>query len=823
MILMSKIDTLIGPATISELNKTIAICTQSHHIGLKFISNGCYTDGATIYIAPPPQDVDLVKRWILLEANIIHESWHILFKSDFYLLKEFITHYEKNFIKKIPFIKILAHDIVNIIEDARIEYHGKKRFLGNKDAIIFTNVYWLRKRPSIKGMDDWKKFIEGLLQLAACGGLKEAIKNQKIIFFLNIATFYLEWARIQERSKASFLAAEKIIRLLIENFDLEGNYSQQVNSPPDSIKFEPSSNDQDDNKMNIPELPEDIQKKLDEIKKDKEKSEGTEKSQEENKSDTKSKEKESNEKYQDNKQNMLDKENTSKNQQNDNGKSKLKSKSDTNQKSGSMSREDKENDLNTGSQGDNKKKQENINSKAESEKYSSIDQKGNSDKLESSSQRNSKEKSGQKNQNDFNANSKSKNQSESNQNKTEQKQNPSEIASDIEMSSRIKIVNPDEIDPIKSGIINPADIKIKVDDLTKRNYKLLKDNELAKKANKIVNYIKKLNLFKDVFYTKTYDIGIEIELKTNKKSESQFLSIYKTLYSLIQITINQFKSLFKSGSKTTNKLKFGRLDSRKMVRGLINEDPHIFKKRKLNDGTNEIVIALLIDQSGSMRGAKIKNAQKAAILFGDVLNSLDLNFAIYGWTDINYVDANVIRYLKQKLIEFPKFPKIEFPSELNNEILNVFCYKEFDEPYEKCKEKLALIRALSDNSDHNAFDFISKKLIKTKKRVKILMVLSDGQPAAHCYKYIGNRLKQTGDKKLSVGNIRINMTRQAIDTAQKSGIQPLCISIDSSKNYQEQIYGKNNYIIINPNKINELPVKVARILSLLLRRAGVKF
>ncbi|TFF89234.1 MAG: hypothetical protein EU549_01350 [Promethearchaeota archaeon] len=181
-----------------------------------------------------------------------------------------------------------------------------------------------------------------------------------------------------------------------------------------------------------------------------------------------------------------------------------------------------------------------------------------------------------------------------------------------------------------------------------------------------------------------------------------------------------------------------------------------------------------------------------------------------------------MRRIKRTSKPIPKAPNIKFPKEINTEIFTLFCYKEFDENYKECRGKLGLIDAISNNSDHNAIEKLNNILLATKKRIKILMVLSDGQPAARAYNYIHYRLTKTTNKKLSVGNIGINTTRQAIENAQKLGIQTLCISIDSKKNYQKQIYGKNNYIIIDPKKINELPVKVARVLSLILRRAGLK-
>jgi len=391
-----------------------------------------------------------------------------------------------------------------------------------------------------------------------------------------------------------------------------------------------------------------------------------------------------------------------------------------------------------------------------------------------------------------------------------------------EKSSELLIININDMDPLKLGLIDPIALKIKIDDLVKRNYSLSKDRGLEEQAKYVVKEIEKRRIFKDVFYTKTFDIGVEIELSVNKQAEKIFDSIFTSLRSLIQVTVNQFKALFKSGSQITAKLKFGRLDTRKMVRGLINEDPHIFKKNIVNEGTNEIAIALLIDQSGSMTGEKIYNAQKAAILFGEVLDALQLNFIIYGWTDIAYYDNYLMQEMNRRTSKLPSLHYFEFPPEINPEIFSVFCYKEFNENYESSKQKLGMIAALCDNSDHNAIEFITQKLLQSKKRIKILMILSDGQPYAISYEILHERLKRENPGCGDRGNIGINMTRQAIETAQKFGIQTICISIDTSKNYQEQIYGTNNYIIIDPKNIQELPIKVAKILSLILRRSGVR-
>ena len=844
VIAMEFSDELIGPASIAELRKTIAICTQTHQTDLKIIQNGNYTDGTTIFISPPPTDIDIIERWILFEALTIHESWHILFQSDFYLLQEFVQKYEKNFKKKIPFIGKIAHDILNIIEDARIESHGKKRFAGTKNAITYNNIYWLKKRPAFKEMKDWQIFIEGLLQLGVCGGLKEPIVNSEVESLIKIADFYLQWAKTHEKSRASFIAAEKIMDLFLNYFEIEGSYSQQISSPPSNLKFEPKSDSSNSSSSEAPpDLPKELQEDLEKIKENKDMNRTDSNKDEESHGD-----------------NQNQSENTLEPKEKSDDREKRDSKDETNsdRSSSKANQSDIESDMDgqdqpgmggeSGGQeqtsmggGSSEQAKAGMGCELDGQEEPGMGGGSSGQKLQSNSggDLGKKESTGSSDNLNRKKDSKRQDQSELSSNSQaedkigemqEIKRSQSESEGDGteesdlkgESSSDLLIINIDDMDPLKLGLIDPIALKIKIDDLVKRNYSLSKDRGLEEQTKYIVKEIEKRGLFKDVFYTKTFDIGAEINLGLDRHAEKIFDSIFTSIRSLIQVTVNQFKALFKSGSQITAKLKFGRLDTRKMVKGLINEDPHIFKKNIINEGINEIAIALLIDQSGSMTGDKINNAQKAAILFGEVLNALDLNFAIYGWTDIAYYDEYLMYEMNRRTRNLPSLRFIEFPPEINPEIFTVFCYKEFDENYESAKQKLGLITALCDNSDHNAIEFMTGKLLQSKKRIKILLILSDGQPYAISYEILQQRLKRENPGCGDRGNIGINLTRQAIETAQKFGIQTICISIDTSKNYQEQIYGGNNFIIIDPKNIQELPIKVAKILSLILRRSGVK-
>jgi len=823
---MSKIDSLIGPASHEELKKSIAICSQDPNVELKFTSGGCYTDGETIFLSPPPHDIDLTQRWIVLESTAIHEAWHILFRSNLNYLKAFIKKYELKHKEKIPSIGKIARDIVNIIEDGRIEHLGKKRFIGNKHSIDFSNSYWLGKRPSFKTLSKWKAYIEAILEISVTNGVKEKIKDEDLKKLIYVSSFYIYWAKNQKSCKATFESADKIMELLLDFFKFDEDYNPETPPPPNFSENNPKKNKKDDKKCEPPPLPSKLKKILDELRKKKKEEEDKEPKEPEDKDESNSessKNKESDEENknphdskgkneEENKKNDTDTENTAKDPSED--------KKEDNEGDGSSSDSKNGKKLST----DSKKEGEN-NSESSKNKESKTKDKSSSNLSENEEGSKSETSTGEKSNDDP-----TKSSTESINGETETGENielaDKELESAIiedefgelfdEMNTKnieIPIVTSDEMNPINNKKISLTPLRIKIQDLTKRNIKLLREKELEKEINEYIREIERERIFDEVFKTETLDLGVKIKIPINSRQITRFNEIKKTINNLIHITINQFKSLFKIGTKTSNQLKSGRLDVKQMVKGIVLQDPHIFKKNQISDSRNQIAITLMIDQSGSMGGFKIYNAQLAAILFSEVLNSLGIEFSVYGWTDMGFGRTHRVSGSHR----YGMSTTTRFPPGINHEVFTVYSYKDFNENYQEVKCRLADIQSISNNSDHNAIFFCREQLLKTKKRLKVLLVLSDGQPAAAVYGIIA---KKKG--RYHPGNVGLNLTRQAVETAREKRIHVLCISIDKAQNYQKQIYGENNFLMVDPENISELPHKVANVLKLLLRQAGVK-
>jgi cobalamin biosynthesis protein CobT len=158
----------------------------------------------------------------------------------------------------------------------------------------------------------------------------------------------------------------------------------------------------------------------------------------------------------------------------------------------------------------------------------------------------------------------------------------------------------------------------------------------------------------------------------------------------------------------------GKLDSSTFYK---KDNYKIFKKKNAPAPAADLVISLLIDNSGSMQGKKAKLAGKALIIFCEALNRLHIPFSVDAFTEAN---AAITISLKT-----------------------------FDESYDKQKTNMTLLteqfdcRQLSTwcaNIDEVNLQYVSQQLLNRKEKDKVLIVISDG---ATCGSW--KDLKQTAE------------------------------------------------------------------------------
>jgi len=186
------------------------------------------------------------------------------------------------------------------------------------------------------------------------------------------------------------------------------------------------------------------------------------------------------------------------------------------------------------------------------------------------------------------------------------------------------------------------------------------------------------------------------EMRDNFKSVApKLLHISKQLQRSIEKQLQDKRR----GGKQTGLLMGRRLDAHALMRN----DGHVFYKNALPNENPEIAIGLLLDESGSMGGSdRATSARASAIIIYDFCRALNIPIMVYGHsTSRGGVD----------LYSYAEFEAIDRDD----------CYRMMD------------ISSRGSNRDGAALRYVADQLSKRQEDIKLLILVSDGQPADHGY------------------------------------------------------------------------------------------
>ena len=161
----------------------------------------------------------------------------------------------------------------------------------------------------------------------------------------------------------------------------------------------------------------------------------------------------------------------------------------------------------------------------------------------------------------------------------------------------------------------------------------------------------------------------------------------------------------KSRSRYEYGVKKGRLDYSRLNR-LVMKAPGFSERVFKNKITNNILdasVSILVDMSGSMSGDKMLYATEATLLLNNVFQVLGVPLEINGFTDHGKWPINY---------SFKTFNKIKLS---NEDLLDHIS---------------GASQSMSGNPDGDNILFVHNRLIKRKEKKKVLIVMSDGQPAS---------------------------------------------------------------------------------------------
>ncbi len=217
------------------------------------------------------------------------------------------------------------------------------------------------------------------------------------------------------------------------------------------------------------------------------------------------------------------------------------------------------------------------------------------------------------------------------------------------------------------------------------------------------------------------------------------------------------------GGKQTGLLMGRRLD----IHALSRNDGRVFYKNALPNEIPALSVGLLLDESGSMCSCdRATYARATAIILYDFCQALGIPIMVYGHSSDIGVD--------------------------------LYSYAEFDAIDQDDRYRMMDISARNDNRDGAALRYVAERLVRRSEDVKLLMLVSDGQPWDTGY----------------YGTAAEEDLRGVKQEYQRKGILFVAAAIGNDKENIERIYGDS---FLDISDLNKLPVKLAGIIKRFIR------
>ena len=265
--------------------------------------------------------------------------------------------------------------------------------------------------------------------------------------------------------------------------------------------------------------------------------------------------------------------------------------------------------------------------------------------------------------------------------------------------------------------------------------------------------------------------GVPIRINRIASVDEELIEQYNAIAGpLINISRQLQKSLQKQlkenrrGGKLTGLIMGRCLD----VHALCRNDGKVFYKNNLPNEIPELAVGLLLDESGSMCSCdRCTYARASAIILYDFCQSLDIPVMVYGHST-DYTDVG--------------------------NTVALYSYAEFDGFDHDDKYRMMDIAARGSNRDGAALRFVAEQLSKRPEAVKILILVSDGQPADSGYS----------------GSAAEEDLRGIKQEYQRKGILFVAAAIGDDKQNIERIYGDS---FMDISDLKQLPTKLTAVVK----------
>lgn len=218
------------------------------------------------------------------------------------------------------------------------------------------------------------------------------------------------------------------------------------------------------------------------------------------------------------------------------------------------------------------------------------------------------------------------------------------------------------------------------------------------------------------------------------------------------------------GGKQTGLLMGRRLDAHALFRS----DGKVFTKNALPIQPPEMAVGLLLDESGSMASCdRATYARASAIILYDFCQALRVPVMVYGHST-------------------------------GGSGVELYSYSEFDAIDREDEYRLVDISARGSNRDGAALRYVAERLSHRPEELKLLILVSDGQPADTGY----------------YGTAAEEDLRGIQQEYRRKGILFIAAAIGDDKENMERIYGDS---FLDITDLHQLPVKLTQVVKRFLR------
>lgn len=204
----------------------------------------------------------------------------------------------------------------------------------------------------------------------------------------------------------------------------------------------------------------------------------------------------------------------------------------------------------------------------------------------------------------------------------------------------------------------------------------------------------------------------------------------------------QIQRLFvaKSLSRWEPGQKRGKINPAALYKLPTTGDPRVFRT-KIETNSRDVVVSLLIDMSGSMGGSKIQNAIIAALMFSKVLTNLGIKHEISAFSTYHgYYNGSGLPQsdeINKMIRETDHATMVNGRRVVYARVSPIVNYiiKGFDQRLnEEIRRSAAMIptgyrNLMAANVDGESVEVAGRRLLRQNERKKVMIVMSDGQPA----------------------------------------------------------------------------------------------